>query len=103
MKSVNIAVMTALLSASIVASSAFAQAPTDAPKGERAYKMHERMKAADKDSDGKISRTEAAELPRLAKHFDEIDTNKDGFITKEEMQAHRAKRGEHREHKQKQG
>ena len=106
MKSVNIAVVTALLSASIGASSAFAQAPaqapTDAPKGERAHKMHERMKAADKDGDGRISRAEAAELPRLARHFDEIDTNKDGFITKEEMRAHRAKRGERGEHKQKQ-
>ena len=95
MKSVNIAVVTALLSASIGASSAFAQAPaqapTDAPKGERAHKMHERMKAADKDGDGRISRTEAAELPRLAKHFDQIDTNKDGFLGREEMKAWRQK------------
>ena len=71
--------------------SAFAQAPADAPKGEkgdRAHKMHERLKAADKNGDGKISREEAnASLPRMAKHFDDIDTNKDGFITREEMKA----------------
>ena len=100
MKSVNIAVVTALLSASIGASSAFAQAPaqapTDAPKGERAHKMHERMKAADKDGDGKISRAEAVAMPRLAKHFDEIDTNKDGFLSKEELKASREKHAAHK-------
>ena len=70
-----------------------AQTPPEQPKGDRAHKMHERMKAADKDGDGKISRAEAAALPRIAKHFDEIDTNKDGFLTKEELQAYRAKHG----------
>ena len=92
MRKVNTALVTVLLSAGIGASVAFAQTPVEPPKGERAHKMHERLKAADKDGDGKISRAEAAALPRLAKHFDEIDTNKDGFITKEEMQAHHEKR-----------
>ena len=78
MKKVHIAVVTALLSASIGASVVFAQTPPEPPKGDRAQKMHERLKAADKDGDGKISRAEAAALPRIAKHFDEIDTNKDG-------------------------
>ena len=54
--------------------------------------MHERFKAADKDGDGKISRAEAVALPRIAKQFDEIDTNKDGFITTEELKAQRDKR-----------
>ena len=55
--------------------------------------MHERLKAADKNGDGKISREEAnASLPKLARHFDEIDTNKDGQITREEMRAFREKR-----------
>jgi Ca2+-binding EF-hand superfamily protein len=99
MKNVNIAAVTALLSASLIASSAFAQAPADAPKGERAHRMHERIKAADKDGDGKISRTESAALPRIAKHFDEIDTNKDGFVTMDELKAFHEK---HRDHKPKQ-
>ena len=93
MKKVNVALVTVLLSASIGASAAFAQTPPEPPKGDHAKKMHERLKAADKDGDGKISRAEAAAMPRLAKHFDEIDTNKDGFITKEEMKAHREKQG----------
>jgi len=78
------------LAAALIATTslAFADAPADAGKGDRAQKMQERLKAADKNGDGKISREEAAaSLPRLAKHFDEIDTNKDGFITKEEMKA----------------
>jgi hypothetical protein len=36
-----------------------------APKGDRGHKMHAHLKAADKDSDGKISREEAnASMPR---------------------------------------
>ncbi|MEQ1519253.1 MAG: EF-hand domain-containing protein [Usitatibacteraceae bacterium] len=95
MKHVNAAILTAIVTASIGVSAAFAQTPTAPPqgqRGERGHHMHERMKAADKDGDGKISRTEAAAMPRLNKHFDEIDANKDGFITKDEMKAFREKR-----------
>ena len=92
MKKVNAALVTTLLGLSFGASAAFAQAPVAPPKGERAHRMHERLNAADTDGDGKISRAEAAALPRLAKHFDEIDTNKDGFLTKEELKAHREQR-----------
>jgi EF hand len=93
MKKVNVALVTALLGLSIGAPAAFAQTPAEQPKGERAHKMHERWKAADKDGDGKISRAEAAALPRINKHFDEIDANKDGFITTEELKAFHEKRG----------
>ena len=92
MKKVNIAVVTVLLSAGIGTSAVLAQTPPEAPKGDRAHKMHDRIKAADKDGDGKISRAEAVALPRIAKHFDEIDTNKDGFVTKEELKARHDKR-----------
>ena len=92
MKKVNVALVTVLLLASIGASVVFAQTPPEATKGDRAHKMQERFKAADKDGDGRISRAEAVVLPRIAKHFDEIDTNTDGFITKEELKARRDKR-----------
>jgi hypothetical protein len=92
MKKVNVALVTVLLSASIGATAVFAQAPVEPPKGDRAQKMHARLKAADTDGDGRISRAEAVALPRIAKHFDEIDTNKDSFLTKEEMKAYREKR-----------
>ena len=94
MKRVAAILFTALLTASLGASRAFAEAPLSPPadgKGERGHKMHERLKAADKDGDGKISRAEAVAMPRLAKHFDQIDTNKDGFLGREEMKAWRQK------------
>lgn len=48
----------------------------------------QRFKAADKNGDGMLSREEAAAgMPRIAEHFDEIDTNKDGKLTVAEIQA----------------
>lgn len=56
----------------------------------------ERLKAADTNGDGMISRAEAAALPRIAKHFDAIDANRDGQLTFDEIRAyHEARRGEH--------
>ena len=52
-------------------------------RGEHAMK-------ADTDGDGRISRAEAAKMPRLAEHFDQIDTDKDGYLSREELQAARA-------------
>jgi hypothetical protein len=49
-----------------------------------------RLKAADTNGDGLISKAEAqAALPRLAKHFDQIDANKDGQISPDELKAAR--------------
>ena len=94
MKTVTVALIAASLTA-LATSFAFAQTPAEPAKTEktdkgekRAAHMQERLKAADKNGDGKISREEAAaSLPKLAKRFDKIDVNKDGFITKEEMKA----------------
>jgi Ca2+-binding protein (EF-Hand superfamily) len=62
----------------------------------------ERLKAADKNADGMLSRDEAASLPRISQHFDEIDANHDGFITFEELhafgKAHHARHGGHEGH-----
>lgn len=91
MKSLKTGLLVTLLAAAFAAP---AFAGDDAAKGDRAQKAHERLKAADKNGDGKISREEAnASLPRLAKNFDAIDTNKDGFVTKEEMRAFHEKNG----------
>ena len=46
-----------------------------------------RLKAADTNGDGMISRDEAKALPRIAKHFDEIDANHDGQLTADELRA----------------
>jgi hypothetical protein len=48
--------------------------------------FEKRFNHADKDKKGKLSREEAyGEFPRMPEFFDEIDTNKDGFITLEEV------------------
>ncbi len=56
----------------------------------------ERLRKADANGDGLVSREEAKAAPRLAKHFDEIDANKDGQVSPEEMRAFHEKR--HAEH-----
>jgi Ca2+-binding EF-hand superfamily protein len=56
----------------------------------------ERLKAADTNADGKLSREEAAALPHISQHFDEIDANHDGYVTFDELQAFaRAHHGRH--------
>ena len=52
----------------------------------------------DKDGDGMISREEATGHPMLVKHFDTIDANKDGRLSKEEM--HAARKAGRDKHKQ---
>ena len=53
----------------------------------------ERLRAADTNGDGLISRAEAAALPRLAQHFDAIDANRDGQVSPEELRAAHGQRG----------
>ena len=64
----------------------------------RRGQMLERLKAADTNADGLLSRSEAAALPRLAERFDAIDANKDGQVSFEELRAARGKHGRHGGH-----
>ena len=66
---------------------------TLADPGQGRGALLERIKAADTNADGLLSRSEAAALPRIAEHFDEIDANKDGQVSFEEL---RAAFGKHR-------
>jgi Ca2+-binding EF-hand superfamily protein len=56
---------------------------------QRRADMQERFNKADTNKDGGLSKAElqAAGMGRLLEHFDRIDANKDGKITPEEMQA----------------
>ena len=45
------------------------------------------FKRADANSDGKLSKDEAARLPAIAAKFDELDRDKDGFLTMAEFTA----------------
>lgn len=63
---------------------------------ERRRAMHESIKArflaSDNDNDGTIDRQEATEsLPQIARHFNQVDTNQDGVISLEELEAAQAR------------
>ena len=58
-------------------------------KGE--IKAQQQFKMLDFNQDGKLSRKEVAIIPKLAAAFDETDTNKDGFVTYEEVRAYAVK------------
>jgi Ca2+-binding EF-hand superfamily protein len=49
----------------------------------------EGWKQWDANGDGRLSRDEVANAPRLSQQFDAIDANHDGFLTVEELQAAR--------------
>ena len=40
---------------------------------------------ADTNKDGKLSRTEAENLPSVAQRFEQIDTDRDTFVSREEL------------------
>lgn len=61
--------------------------------GMRTRGMHGREKAqaqfksADKDGDGTLDKGEAAAMPGVAKRFEQIDADKDGTVSLEELHA----------------
>ena len=76
-----------LTAAALASAAVIAIAAPEGAGGPRHGAMMERIKAADTDGNGLISRDEAKALPMIAKHFDEIDTGKTGYVTKEQVMA----------------
>jgi Ca2+-binding EF-hand superfamily protein len=74
----------------VLASGAAFAAVQPAAPAQPANSMHAKL---DKNGDGAIDRTEAANAPWLTKRFDSIDTNKDGKLATDEMQQARMQRG----------
>ena len=72
-----LAVLTALSAGTAFAATAPASDSQHAPRAK-----------LDANGDGAIDRSEAAQHPRLAGKFDELDKNKDGKLAKEEMPRH---------------
>ena len=82
------------ISAPVLAQDAPTTKPAHPDRAEMAAKFAERFKAADKDGDGALTRAEAeAGMPRLARHFDEIDSAKSGRITQQQIGAFMAEHG----------
>lgn len=88
MKSVAILTALGLASAALLTFADEPQGPLGTHAGHARHGMMQRLKAADTNGDGMISRDEAKALPKLAAHFDEIDANGDGQITRDELKAH---------------
>ena len=84
-----------LIAALAVASSAAFAAVAAEGHGPRGA-IAERLKQADIDGNGMLSREEAKALPMISKHFDEIDADHDGQVTAEELRAfHQKRQAEH--------
>ena len=86
--------ITLIAAFAVASSAAFAVVAAEGhgPRGAIA----ERLKQADTDGNGMLSREEAKALPMISKHFDEIDTNHDGQVTAEELRAfHQKRQAEH--------
>lgn len=70
--------------------SAFVLSPGYAQNTEssRDQEVDERFKKADTNHDGKLTLAEAQEgMPRVARHFSQIDTQNKGYITVTEIKA----------------
>ncbi len=65
------------------------ESQTTLTKGE--IKAQREFKMLDFNGDGKLSRTEVKLFPRLAAAFDDADTDKDGYVSYEEVRAFAAK------------
>lgn len=76
--------------AALGAGTAFASTQTATPSAETAKRP-----VIDRNGDGVIDRSEAAAHPRLAEHFDTLDTNKDGRLSADERPQHRKVRHGH--------
>jgi EF-hand domain pair/EF hand len=87
MKTTRTLVSTGLL-ALFASTAALAQQSAPASEAPVRHRVEVRIKDADTDKDGFISRAEAEKnLPHLFAHFDKIDTNKDGKISAAELKA----------------
>ena len=89
--------MKSVIALTAIALASAATVVVAAPDGQhRRGAMLERIKAADTNGDGLISKSEAAALPRFAERFDQVDANRDGQVSFEELRAfHAAHRGGH--------
>jgi Ca2+-binding EF-hand superfamily protein len=85
-----------LIAGALASAAIIAVAAPEGAGGHRHGAVMERLKAADTNGDGLISKDEAQALPMLAKHFNEIDTDQNGQLSPDEIRAfHEKMRAQH--------
>ena len=72
--------------ATLIVSAAMLSPQTFAAE-ERGAKLEAAFKKADTDNDGTLTKDAAKSMPRVAKHFDAIDGDKDGTVSLDEIRA----------------
>ncbi|WP_044042365.1 EF-hand domain-containing protein [Caballeronia insecticola] len=89
----KILVLLAACAACVTSGAALAQTATQpmgaSPRVERALgQLQTRFTSANTTHDGKLTREQASTgMPMVAKHFDEIDTQKNGYVTLPQIEA----------------
>lgn len=81
----------------LLASAALLAPVFSAQAEEKGARLEAAFKKADKDNDGTLTRDEAKAMPRVAKNFDAIDTDKDGTVSEKEI--HDFMKARHDKHK----
>lgn len=89
----NARMISLILAAGVVAASGIAIAAPQAVGSKADAPRQDRKASLDSNNDGHIDRTEAAKHPRLAGRFDQLDSNKDGKLSTDELRAGRAMHG----------
>lgn len=84
--------MIAVLALCMACAGAFAQSapmPAASPRMERAMQqLQARFASANTTHDGKLTREQAAAgMPRVAQHFDQIDAQRNGYVTLPQIEA----------------
>jgi Ca2+-binding EF-hand superfamily protein len=81
--------LTSLVAATLasIALAAGAQTQKAEPTAKDKAAMEAAFAKADTNADGKLSKEEAAMYPAIAAKFDELDKNKDGFLSLAEFAA----------------
>lgn len=67
----------------VLSTSAFASDKKHEGREDHQYRHEEMFKETDVDNDGKISKQEFT--AKSEKHFDQMDKNKDGYLTQDEI------------------
>lgn len=76
-----------LLAGASVAAFAQSQTAASEPSARARVAVEAAFNRADNNNDSKLSRDEAGHLPAIALKFDDLDVNKDGFLSMEEFSA----------------